>query len=219
MANSSIEPAQLLGQPPHILWMAGSVDGAHGPGMRQASQGGLRPEAQGPRRILVVDDDPAILNVWRRVLGQRSRPSSLDHLEKKLFGGTPPATTASAPPATPPAASADVGFTIDTASQGMEGYQKVIAALEESRPYTFALVDMRMPPGWDGLETILHMLEKDPRLEVAICSAFSDISREEVAKRIGRSDLQWLRKPFDLEVARDLARKLSEQGTQRRLAR
>ena len=108
---------------------------------------------------------------------------------------------------------------IDTASQGMEGYQKVIAALEESRPYTFALVDMRMPPGWDGLETIIHMLEKDPRLEVAICSAFSDISREEVAKRIGRADLQWLRKPFDLEVARDLARKLSEQGTQRRLSR
>jgi CheY-like chemotaxis protein len=188
--------------------MAGSLDGAHGPGVRQAPPGGLKTESQGPRRILVVDDDPAILNVWRRILGQKARPSSLDNLEKKLFGGAPP-----------PAAPADAGFTIDTASQGMEGYQKVIAALEESRPYTFALVDMRMPPGWDGMETILHMLEKDPRLEVAICSAFSDISREEVAKRVGRADLQWLRKPFDLEVARDLARKLSEQGTHRRQGR
>ncbi|MFE8604003.1 DNA-binding transcriptional response regulator [Archangium violaceum] len=214
MANSSIEPAHFPWQP-HLPWMAGSLDGAQGQGIRQASPGGLRPEAQGPRRILVVDDDPAILNVWRRVLGQRSRPSSLDNLEKKLFGGAPPATASTAPPA----ASGDSGFMIDTASQGMEGYQKVIAALEESRPYTFALVDMRMPPGWDGLETIIHMLEKDPRLEVAICSAFSDISREEVAKRIGRADLQWLRKPFDLEVARDLARKLSEQGTHRRLSR
>jgi CheY-like chemotaxis protein len=207
MANSSTQPAPLPWQSPHTLWMAGSLDKSQGPAARHSAQGGLKTEGHAPRRILIVDDDPAILNVWRRVLGQRSRPSSLDHLEKKLFGANPPAV--------PP----DGGFTIDTASQGMEGYQKVISALEESRPYTFALVDMRMPPGWDGLETLLHMLQKDPRLEVAICSAFSDISREEVAQRVGRADLQWLRKPFDLEVARDLARKLGEQGTQRRQSR
>ncbi|WP_158502145.1 hypothetical protein [Vitiosangium sp. GDMCC 1.1324] len=164
-------------------------------------------EGQGDRRILVVDDDPAILNVWRRVLGPKWRRPALDNLEKKLFG------------AAPPSPAPEVGFAIDTASQGMEGYQKVIAALEEARPYTFALVDMRMPPGWDGLETVLRMLEKDPQLEVAICSAFSDISREEVAKRVGRIDLQWLRKPFDLEVARELAWKLGEQGSHRRQAR
>jgi hypothetical protein len=63
------------------------------------------------------------------------------------------------------------------------------------------------------------MLEKDPQLEVAICSAFSDISREEVAQRVGRADLQWLKKPFELEVARELAWKLSEQGVQRRRSR
>jgi CheY-like chemotaxis protein len=164
-------------------------------------------EAQGPQRILVVDDDPAILRVWRRVLGPKSNHPSLDHLEKKLFG------------APPPAAPADGGFAIDTALQGSEGFQKVVSALSEGRPYTFALVDMRMPPGWDGLETIVRMLEKDPQLEVAICSAFSDISRDEVAKRVGRSDLLWLRKPFDLEVARDLAKKLSEQGVHRRHSR
>ncbi|HYO53110.1 hypothetical protein [Archangium sp.] len=164
-------------------------------------------EEQAQRRILVVDDDPAILNVWRRVLGQKSRQPALEHLEKKLFGTAPPV------------ASPEAGFSIDTATQGMEGYQKVIKSLEEARPYTFALVDMRMPPGWDGLETMLHMLEKDPQLEVAICSAFSDITRDEVARRVGRADLQWLRKPFDLEVARELARKLSEQGTRRRQAR
>jgi len=207
MANSSTQLAPLPWQPPHTLWMAGSLDGSTGPGPRPSTYGALKTDGQAPKRILIVDDDPAILNVWRRVLGQRARPSSLDHLEKKLFGANPPAV--------PP----DVGFTIDTAAQGMEGYQKVISALEEGRPYTFALVDMRMPPGWDGLETIVRMLEKDPRLEVAICSAFSDVSREEVAQRVGRSDLQWLRKPFDLEVARDVARKLGEQGSQRRQSR
>ncbi|MFY0562389.1 hypothetical protein ACN28E_00990 [Archangium lansingense] len=207
MANSSTPPALLPWQPTHPFWMIGSQEGAHGPGVRSSSHGGLKTDGQAPQRILVVDDDPAILNVWRRVLGQRSRPSSLDNLEKKLFG------------ANPPASSPDVGFSIDTASQGMEGYQKVISALEEGRPYTFAIVDMRMPPGWDGLETIIHMLEKDPRLEVAICSAFSDITREEVAQRVGRADLQWLRKPFDLEVARELARKLSDHGLQRRHSR
>lgn len=171
--------------------------------------GGPKMEEQAPLRILVVDDDPAILNVWRRVLGPKWRPGAkeMEFLERKVFG---------APPSDPPA---DAVFTIETATQGQEGFQKVIAALEERRPYTFALVDMRMPPGWDGMETICRMIEKDPRLEVAICSAFSDITREEVARRVGRADLPWLRKPFDLEVARDLARKLTELGLQRRNSR
>lgn len=160
-----------------------------------------------PQRILVVDDDPAILRVWRRVLEPKARQPSLDHLEKKLFG------------VTPPAAPQEAEFAIDTALQGAEGFQKVVSALAESRPYTFALVDMRMPPGWDGLETILRMLEKDPKLEVGICSAFSDISRDEVAQRVGRADLMWIKKPFDLEMAREMTRKLSELGIQRRQSR
>ena len=159
-----------------------------------------------PLRILVVDDDPAILNVWRRILGPKWRRPALEPLETKPLGA--------APPAVPPEAE----LSIDTASHGMEGHQKVISALAEARPYTFALVDMRMP-GWDGLETILRMLEKDPRLEVAICSAFSDISREEVIQRVGRSDMQWLKKPFDLEVAREMVRKLIDLGTRRRQSR
>ena len=207
MAKSCTPPTPLQWQPPHVFWMAGAQDGAPGAGVRPFPPSGLKMDVQGPQRILVVDDDPAILKVWRRVLGPKSNHPSLDNLEKKLFGGAPAG------------ASPDAGFAIDTALQGSEGFQKVVSALAEGRPYTFALVDMRMPPGWDGLETIVRMLEKDPQLEVAICSAFSDISREEVARRIGRSDLLWLRKPFDLEVARDLARKLSEQGLQRRLAR
>jgi CheY-like chemotaxis protein len=208
MPKSSTPTAPLSWRPPPLSWMAAPPPGELGSGVRpSSSSSGARVEGQGPRRILVVDDDPAILKVWRRVLGTRAAPSPLDHLEKKLFG------------APPPAASPDAGFAIDTASQGQEAYQMVVRALEEARPYTFALVDMRMPPGWDGLETILHMLEKDARLEVAICSAFSDISREEVAQRVGRADLLWIRKPFELEVARDLARKLSEQGVHRRQTR
>jgi len=206
MAISCTPPTPLPSQPPFVPWLAGAHDGFPGSGVRLAPSSGLRMEAQGPLRILVVDDDPAILKVWRRVLGPKANHPSLDNLEKKIFGAPPPA-------------SSDSGFVIDTALQGSEGYQKVISALAEGRPYTFALVDMRMPPGWDGLETITRMLEKDPHLEVAICSAFSDISREEVAKRVGRSDLLWLRKPFDLEVARDMARKLSEQGLHRRHSR
>lgn len=209
MQKSSTPTASPPWSPAPLFSMAGVPPGTPGPGVRSPpSSSGIRTtEGQTQRRILVVDDDPAILKVWRRVLGTRTPPSSLDHLEKKLFG------------AAPPSSASDMSFAIDTASQGLEAYQKVISALEEARPYTFALIDMRMPPGWDGLETILHMLEKDPRLEVAICSAFSDISRDEVAERVGRSDLLWIRKPFELEVARDLARKLSEQGVQRRQAR
>jgi CheY-like chemotaxis protein len=162
---------------------------------------------QAPLRVLVVDDDPAILRVWRRVLEPRSSHTALEVPEKRLLG------------AAPPSASPEAGLIIDTALQGVEGYQKVVSALAEGRPYTFALVDMRMPPGWDGLETILRMLEKDPRLEVGVCSAFSDITRDEVTQRVGRTNMLWIRKPFDLDTARELTRKLGEQGLHRRQAR
>jgi len=154
------------------------------------------------RRILIVDDNAAIHVDFRKVLGpqaEHSAQAALDVLEANLFGETVAAT-------------ARPNFEIDSAHQGQEGLALVQRALIEGRPYAMAFVDMRMPPGWDGLKTIEHMWAADPDVQVVICSAHTDYDWTEVVERLGHSDkLLVLRKPAEpievLQCATALARK------------
>ena len=82
------------------------------------------------------------------------------------------------------------------ASQGMEGYQAAVSANESGAPFELAFVDMRMPPGWDGAETIERIRQKHPALRCVICTAYSDIDQDTLRGRLGR-DLLILQKPFD----------------------
>jgi diguanylate cyclase (GGDEF)-like protein len=85
-------------------------------------------------------------------------------------------------------------------------------ARNEGRPYAVAFVDMRMPPGWDGLETIERLWKEDAGLQVVICTAYSDQPWNEITERVGRNDkLLILQKPFNsievLQLATALCRK------------
>jgi diguanylate cyclase (GGDEF)-like protein len=137
------------------------------------------------RRILVVDDNSAIHEDFRKILASDRDSSDLDELEAALFG-----TASEAAPT--------VGYELDSALQGKEGVEKVIAASEAKQPYAVAFVDMRMPPGWDGVETIERLWEQDPDLQIVICTAYSDYSWREIVDRLGETDrLLILKKPFD----------------------
>jgi diguanylate cyclase len=154
------------------------------------------------RRILIIDDNAAIHLDFRKVLGaqaEHSAQAALDVLEANLFGETVAAT-------------ARPNFDIDSAYQGQEGVAMVQQALADGRPYAMAFVDMRMPPGWDGLKTIEHLWETDPDVQVVICSAHTDYDWTEVVERLGHSDkLLVLRKPAEpievLQCATALSRK------------
>jgi diguanylate cyclase (GGDEF)-like protein len=154
------------------------------------------------RRILIIDDNAAIHHDFRKVLGaqaDQSAQATLDLLEAGLFGT--PVSTAVRP-----------NFEIDSAHQGQEGVKMAGQAVAEGRPYTMAFVDMRMPPGWDGLETIEHLWKTDPDVQVVICSAHTDYDWTEVVARLGHSDkLLVLRKPAEpievLQCATALSRK------------
>jgi diguanylate cyclase len=154
------------------------------------------------RRILIIDDNAAIHHDFRKVLGTKVEDTArfvLTAIEAELFGD--PSTAASHP-----------NFEIDSAHQGQEGVQMARAAVNEGRPYAMAFVDMRMPPGWDGLETIEHLWEVDPDVQVVICSAHTDYDWTEVVNRLGHSDkLLVLRKPAEpievLQCASALIRK------------
>jgi signal transduction histidine kinase len=154
------------------------------------------------RRILLVDDMPTIHEDFRKILAPpTAAQSALKAASAALFGEDDDE---------PADADTAQAFEIDSAYQGMEGLATVEAALAKGLPYAMAFVDMRMPPGWDGVETIERLWRADPRLQVVICTAYSDTSWEEVLKRLDARDrLLVLKKPFDNIEVRQLANALT----------
>jgi diguanylate cyclase (GGDEF)-like protein len=152
-------------------------------------------------RILITDDNAAIHEDFRRILTVSARDdSNLSDAEILLFGD------AAATPAHHP------GYALDFALQGQLAVQLVKRARADGHPYTMAFVDMRMPPGWDGLETIEHLWAEDPNVQIVICSAHSDYDWRDIFERLGHSDkLLILKKPFEpievLQCASALSRK------------
>jgi two-component system, NtrC family, sensor kinase len=165
------------------------------------------PSADVNRRILIVDDNQAIHADFRKILaGPGASAAAVDELAAMLFS-TSEATRHSE-------------FELDSAFQGREALERVTTATSAGRPYALAFVDMRMPPGWDGLETIEHIWRADPFLQVVICSAYSDHSWEDLRSRLGESDaLLIIKKPFDpIEVVQS-AHALTAKWTLARRAR
>jgi diguanylate cyclase (GGDEF)-like protein len=150
-------------------------------------------------RVLVIDDNKEIHEDFRKILQAKDGEESFNQARASLFGD-------------PSLSEALVRFKVDCVDQGQAGLILVQKARSEGRPYAVAFVDMRMPPGWDGLETIEHLWKEDPELQVVICTAYSDQPWEEITKRIGRNDkLLILQKPFNsievLQLATALCRK------------
>jgi diguanylate cyclase (GGDEF)-like protein len=150
-------------------------------------------------RILIIDDNPEIHHDFIKILTNTSNTNSLDILKQQIFDT--PKSTVTLP-----------HFKIDVASQGEEGYERIKVAMEENKPYALAFVDVRMPPGWDGIETIKRIWTLDDTIQVVICTAYSDYSWEETIKELGKSDnLLILKKPFDYVAVRQLASALTKK--------
>jgi PAS domain S-box-containing protein len=154
-------------------------------------------------RILIIDDNRAIHADFRKILAPPiASDTVLRNAQALVFGGQPAAASA-----TPM-----VKYQLDSATQGQEGLQMVEQAAKEGRPYALAFVDVRMPPGWDGIETVARIWQKFPELPVVICTAYSDYSWSEMMSDLGHSDnLVILRKPFEavevLQLAHSFTRK------------
>lgn len=154
-------------------------------------------------KIIVIDDNPAIHQDFMKILIAPKVKSEADadllEIEKSIFGDE----------------SQDIilpEFEIDTASQGKEGVQMIDAALKDGKPYALAFVDIRMPPGWDGVETIKHIWELDNSIQVVICTAYSDYTWEQTVEQLGQRDnLLILKKPFDNISVRQLAVALTKK--------
>ncbi|MEP6686106.1 MAG: PAS domain S-box protein, partial [Verrucomicrobiota bacterium] len=105
-----------------------------------------------------------------------------------------------------------VDFEMDFAFQGQEALACVQATMKTGRRYAMVFMDVRMPPGWDGLETTLKLWEVDPDLQIVICTAYSDYSWDEMMKVIGSPErLLILKKPFDTIEVVQFAHALTEK--------
>lgn len=142
-------------------------------------------------RMLVIDDNPAIHEDFRKILNPSNAEieEKLTEIYATLFSAAE--TNQNHTPSLMP------NFIIDSAYQGMEGLELVNKAVRENNPYAVLFVDIRMPPGWDGIETIKHIWEKDEAIQTVICTAYSDYSWTDIINYLGQSDrLLILKKPL-----------------------
>jgi two-component system, cell cycle sensor histidine kinase and response regulator CckA len=152
-------------------------------------------------KLLIIDDNPTIHADIKKILCPIVDDDGLSEEERALFGSDSPKVDASC-------------FDIDSAFQGRDGLKMVQEAAEKGQPYALAFVDVRMPPGWDGVETIRHIWAGFPDLQVVICTAYSDHSWVEIIRQLGHSDsLVILKKPFDNIEVLQLAHALTKKWT------
>jgi two-component system, sensor histidine kinase and response regulator len=151
------------------------------------------------RRILIIDDNPSIHDDFRKILAPANGSREFDRATTSLFG-------LDALPLQ------DEPFSLNFAAQGEEGFHRAEQALASGTPFALAFVDMRMPPGWDGMETIQRLWQLDSDMEIVICTAFADYSWEKVLKTLAHRDkLLILRKPFDAIEVYQLATSLTRK--------
>jgi len=152
-------------------------------------------------RILIIDDNEAIHEDFKKALSFNSENinADMDALENILSDKKSEVQQFPV-------------LIIDSAYQGQTGLQLIKNAIDKGIPYALAFVDIRMPPGWDGVETIEQIWKTDPNIQTVICSAYSDYSWEALFNRIGHSDrLLIIKKPFDMVEIRLFALALTKK--------
>jgi diguanylate cyclase len=137
-------------------------------------------------RVLTIDDNPAIHEDFKKILSRDTNAdTALAAEEALLLGDVLPQNE-------------DSRFEFYSALQGEAGVELARRARVEGRPFAVAFIDMRMPPGWDGLKTIEQLWKVDPDVQVVICSAYTEYGWSELRSRLGPSDkLLVLKKPFE----------------------
>jgi signal transduction histidine kinase/chemotaxis response regulator CheB len=153
-------------------------------------------------RVLVVDDEAAVLDAYQAVLAPPPEPgpsAGLADLRARLFG----------PPAHGGAVPGDPTFALTCVAQAAEGVEAVRVALAARQPFAVVFLDMRIAPGPDGLWAAREIRGLDPQVHIAVVTAFSDVDPEDLSRLVPPVDrLFYLQKPFHPHELRQLARAL-----------
>jgi CheY-like chemotaxis protein len=161
-------------------------------------------------RVLVVDDNTAIHEDIRKVLCQSSASDAgIAEDDAFMFGTNPGVKGSWQPPQ----------YELTSVYQGKEALEEVFNHRDNNEPFAVAIVDMRMPPGWNGLETVQKFWQIDPNLLVVFCTAFSDFSWQQMSEELGQTDrFVILRKPFDNAELQQLVAAMAQRWQAERRA-
>ena len=163
------------------------------------------------QRILLVDDDESIHEDIESVLSINKNNSDMElrQMEDDLFGSS----------TIEPEVLSETIYDIDHAYQGEEAIQMVDDAQKAGDPYSLVFMDVRLPPGMDGIEAIQRIWEDHPYTEMVICTAFRDYSWDQIVRNLGNTDnLLFLKKPFDITALKQTALTLTTKWDLRREA-
>jgi len=132
--------------------------------------------------VLVIDDEEMVRDNIEEILTPTQNHSATEEVDRAasiLFDTLPKTTTTNRRTNMP-------AFTVDKASNGMEGVEMVKRAVEAGKPYAVIFLDMRMP-GWDGMETAVQIRKYDTKAEIIFVTAFSDRSIDDIIDRAGQN--------------------------------
>lgn len=153
------------------------------------------------KRIILIDDEESILKAYTLILSPPEKDVKTVALEAALYGKSPERDRGQ-----------NQAYQLTTALQGEEAYLKVKEAKENNDPFALAFLDIRMPPGWDGLRTARKIREIDKNIEIVIVTAYSDRNRNEIVEKVKTPEkLLYLKKPFDPEEIRQIALSLTRK--------
>ena len=157
-----------------------------------------------PLKIIIIDDTEDIHSNIKTLFTSKNSQEALDKLSQEIFGKVHQPDEEKS--------KQNFNVTIDSAYQGKQGFEMIEKACQDGEPYAVAVVDMRMPPGWDGLKTIEKIREVDQNVEIIISSAYSDYSWQDIADRLGVSDKYlFLSKPFEVAEMKQMIVALGEK--------
>lgn len=154
-------------------------------------------------RILIVDDTPSIHEDFKKILSTAGvMGNGLDEMADTLFGGNKQDSVYK-----------EISYQLDSAFQGEEALNMIRKAEDEDKGYSLIFMDVRMPPGLDGIKTISRIWESYPSMEIVICTAYSDYSWVDIIDILGPSDhLLVLKKPFDADEAQQMALSMTRRA-------
>ena len=147
------------------------------------------------KRILLVDDEPKILEELQKVLmPAETTGKELKELQGRLFGESASARAAK------------TTYDVHCCRQGDEALEAVQQSLERNEPFAVAFLDVRMPPGPDGVRTAEQIRQIDPNLQIVMMTGYSDFDISEIAKRVPPEDkLLYIEKPIHTQEIRQFA--------------
>jgi diguanylate cyclase (GGDEF)-like protein len=175
-------------------------------------------ERNTPIRVLVIDDEPEIRDAYKQILCDTEvnlEMTGFHELRSRLFRKNPMEALRQA------ATRAATSFETVFCHQASEGVAAVKEALARNEPFAVAFIDMRMPPGQDGVWAATQIRELDPALEIVICTAYSDADPGEIGGYVPPEDkLSYLQKPFHPHEVRQMTIALgSKWRAERRIVR